>query len=1186
MEFRILGPLEVTAQGRPVALPGSRERAVLVLLLLSANRVVPAERLVEDLWDGKAQKGAAGALRVFVSRLRKALREGGGDSVVVTKPPGYLLPIERAALDAARFEDLLAEGREYAARSDHEGAAARLRQALALWRGPALADVADIPVARAEAARLEEARMAALEERVEADLGCGRHAEVVPELDHLTKAHPLRERLWGQRMVALYRSGRQADALRVYQDLRRLLAEELGLEPSLEVASLENAILRQAPELQASRPAARCAPTPSRVSGKPTTFLFSDIEASTRRWEGDPEAMTVDLARHDELLRASIEAAGGEIFSHTGDGMTAAFSAAPDAVAAAVAAQRSLASAAWAAPGPLRVRMAIHAGVAQRREANYFGPALNRAARLLGTASGGQVLCSHTAAELIGADLPADVALLDLGEHRLADLARVERVFQVAHPALSSQFPPLRSIAAHRHNLPVPLTAFIGRAQELDELSTLLAGSRLLTLTGVGGAGKTRLAVQGAAAALPAYPDGVWIAELAPLREGSQVASAVAAALTFETSAFDSPEAVEDRLIRHLATRQALLLLDNCEHLIEAVARLVHACLIRCPSVTVLATSRERLGVPGEVAWKVPPMSMAPPGAALDELTGSDAVAFFCERARAARSTFELDTTNAAAVARVCRRLDGIPLALELAAARVQVLSPAQVADRLDDRFRLLTGRERIVVPHQQTLRATVDWSYELLSRAEQRALARLAIFPDTFDLPAAEAVMSGGDGGVVYEDALDVLCRLVDKSLIVVHSEGTAPRYRLLETIRQYGAEKLAEAGEEATARRRHRDAFVARVKAWRGTPLGADFLWGAFADAENFRAALEWSWTQRDADAVLRLIGALWVPWLWFGNPDGQIWIERIFSEPEFSAPELADHPGQADALSIRGVLLSEQDYERRDELFQEAAALARRLGDDRRVAYMDWGCGEYKLLEGKSAEARQLLDAALAGYERLGLADGVGWCHDHLGWAAIIDGEYDRARDHFERAVEVARSDPLGEWVEPHALAALGPLAALSGDGERALRLAEEAVGAARRLKARPVLAMALTRAAETAVLASHPRRAAGILVELLGLLADLGTRRWVADALETAALILEIDDTERASAILGASDRLREAIEVRVITEEVRHARDRLADALGAERFALHEARGRLLSHDAAITLTIAGLAARGYDVDHP
>ncbi|MDT7713359.1 MAG: hypothetical protein QOG46_2117, partial [Pseudonocardiales bacterium] len=906
VEFRILGPLEVAHEGQPVALPGSRERAILVLLLLSANRVVPAEHLVEDLWSGKVHEGAAGALRVFVSRLRKFLREAGSDAIVLTKPPGYLLQIERDALDAARFEDLLTEGREHAARGDHETAAARLREALSLWRGPALADVADAPVARAEAARLEEARLAAVEERVEADLACGRHVEVVPELNHLTNAHPLRERLWGQRMVALYRSGRQAEALRVYQELRRLLAEELGLEPSSELAHLENAILRHAPELDTPGLAARPAPKQSQVSVGPTTFLFSDIVASTRRWEDDPKSMTGDLARHDELLRTCVETAGGDIFSHTGDGMAAAFTIASDAIAAAVAAQRALAAAAWGAPGPLRVRMAIHAGVAQRRAGNYFGPPLNRVARLLGIASGGQMLCSHAAAELVGADLPAEVALIDLGEHRLADLARPERVFQVTYPGLPSQFPPLSSLSAPRHNLPVALTPFVGRSRELDELSTLLAGSRLLTLTGVGGAGKTRLALQVAAAALPAYPDGIWMVELAPLRDGAQAPSAVAAALTFETTAFDTPKALEDRLIRHLATRQTLLLLDNCEHLIEAVARLAHALLTRCPAVTVLATSRERLGVPGEATWKVPPLYLPASGAAMGELAESDAVTFFCERARASQPTFELDTSNAAAVTRICRRLDGIPLALELAAARLQVLSPAQVAARLEDRFRLLTGRERIAVPHHKTLRATVDWSYELLSPVEQCALARLAVFPDTFDTEAVEAVISGGDGGVAPEDALDVLCRLVDKSLVVVHSEGTASRYRLLETIRQYGAEKLVENGQEAPTRRRHRDAFIARVEAWRGMPFGADFLRGAFADAENFRAALEWSWAERDADAVLRLIGALWVPWVWFGNPDGPIWIERVFSEPEFSEPELANHPGRGPALVGRALLL----------------------------------------------------------------------------------------------------------------------------------------------------------------------------------------------------------------------------------------------------------------------------------------
>jgi tetratricopeptide (TPR) repeat protein len=588
--------------------------------------------------------------------------------------------------------------------------------------------------------------------------------------------------------------------------------------------------------------------------------------------------------------------------------------------------------------------------------------------------------------------------------------------------------------------------------------------------------------------------------------------------------------------------------------------------------------------------WTVPPLSLPSPAATVEELTGSDAVTFFCERARAAQPTFALDTTNAATVARICRRLDGIPLALELAAARIQVLSPTQLASRLDDRFRLLTGRERIAVPHQQTLRATIDWSYQLLSPREQRALARLAVFPDTFDLEAAEAVISGG-GGVAPEDSVDVLCRLVDKSLVVIHSEGTTPRYRLLQTIRQYGIEKLAETDEEITTRRRHCDTFVARVQAWRGGPLGAEFLWGAFTDAENFRAALEWAWTQRDADAVLHLIGALWVPWLWFGNPDGQIWLQRIFSEPEFSAPELADHPGRVEALNIQAVLAGD-DHLRRNELFEQAAALAQRLGDDRRLAVTNFGRGEFSLLPGKGAQARPFFDAALAVFERMGLPDGVGWCHDHLGWAALVDGLYDQARDHFERAVEVVRSDPLGEWVKPHALAALGPLIARAGNNHRALQLAEEAIDAARGLPARPVLAMALARAAETAVLASKPRRAAGFLAELLGVLADLGTQHWLADALETTVLVLEAEqDVDRASTILGVSDRIREVAGeprggVRVIAEQVRCAGERLIAALGAERFTLHETRGRALSRDAAVTLALADLVACGPDIDHP
>lgn len=950
----------------------------------------------------------------------------------------------------------------------------------------------------------------------------------------------------------------------------------------VEVQPVDNVSQRYTSQRQTSTPAASCAPKPLSAPGAPITLLFSDIVASTRRWEGDPDAMTVDLARHDELLRICIDNAGGEVFCHTGDGMGAAFITVADAVAAALAAQRALTTATWAAAGPLRVRMAIHVGAAQRREGNYFGPSLNRVARLLGTASGGQVLCSQAVAELIGPHLPLEVTLIDLGEHRLADLSRPERVFQVNHPDLPSQFPPLRSLGAHRHNLPVSLTSFVGRTGELDEISRLLAGSRLLTLTGVGGVGKTRLALQWAAGVLPAYCDGVWVVELVSVRHEAQVASAVAAALSLETSAFDTSQILQERLMNHLAARQTLLLMDNCEHLIEGVARLVQALVTHCPGVTVLSTSRERLGVPGEVVWSVPPLSLPRDRADVEEVNGSDAAAFFCERARAARSTFELDHTNVTTVARICRRLDGIPLALELAAAWIQMLSPIQIARRLEDRFRLMTSRKRIVVPHQQTLRATIDWSYELLSPPEQRALAALGVFPDTFDFEAAEAVISGEINDIVPDDALDVLCGLINKSLVVVHSEDRAPRYRLLETIRQYSIEKLAEAGKEAAVRQRHRNTFVTLVKTWKGTPLGADFLWGTFTEAENLSAALDWSWTQRDADAMLHLIGALWMPWLWFGNPNAHVWIQRILSEPEFSAPELTEHPGHIDALNIQAVLLPSNDHQRRNELFEEAAALARRIGDDRRLVITNWTRSEYSLVPGKGAQARALFHALLTDGERLGLPDGVAWCHDHLGWAALVEGDYHQAQSHFERAIDVARSDSLGEWVEPHALAALSPLIALTGDKERALHLAEQAIAAARRLPARPVLAMALTRGAETAVLVREPRRAAVILAELLSLITDLGTQRWLADALETTALVLETEqDREQAATILGASDRLREATGearggVRIIAEQVRHLRDWMIRVLGTERFALHETRGRELSCNAVVALALDSL----------
>jgi len=392
--------------------------------------------------------------------------------------------------------------------------------------------------------------------------------------------------------------------------------------------------------------------------------------------------------------------------------------------------------------------MSVHTGSAEHRAANYFGPTLNRAARLMAVGAGGQVLCSQATAELVAAALPEGVALVDLGEHRLADLTRPERVFQVVHPDLESTFPPLRSLGAHRHNLPVALTSFVGRTEELKALEELLAGNRLITLAGVGGAGKTRLALQVAAGAVERFPDGVWLVELARLRDQTLIAPALAAALGVDIMGRTTVDAVADHLTSHLATKRSLLIFDNCEHLVDAAARFIHQLLTRCPGITVMTTSRENLRVPGEVTWRVPPLSL-PPANPRDvaELLESDAALFFWERVRAARPGFEPNPTNATDVARICRRLDGIPLALELAAARVRVLSvrrwptASRTAPAPDQR-----ATDGAATPPD--LRAALDWSYDLLTDPERAALRQLAVFPAGFRLDAAEAVITGDEGG------------------------------------------------------------------------------------------------------------------------------------------------------------------------------------------------------------------------------------------------------------------------------------------------------------------------------------------------------------------------------------------------------------------------------------------------------
>jgi predicted ATPase/class 3 adenylate cyclase len=603
-----------------------------------------------------------------------------------------------------------------------------------------------------------------------------------------------------------------------------------------------------------------------------STFLLTDIAGSTRLWEEHGDAMGAALAIHDELLREAITSNGGVVVKSMGDGMLAVFERAGSAVDAALRAQRALRDTAWGPTGPLRVRMAIHAGTAESREGDFFGQALNRDARILAIGHGGQVLLSAVAAALTRDRLPPDVDLLDLGSHRLRDLDRPEQVFQVAAADMPREFPALRSLSTRRSNLPVPLTSFVGRRRELAEVDRLLERGRLVTLIGTGGTGKTRLMLEVAGRIAQRFEDGVWLAELAPLADAGEIGPEIARALgVSELPGRPAIDVVSD----FLASKDLLLVLDNAEHLIEGVARIAEHLLAIAPGLRILTTSREALAVAGEAVVQVPSLSCpaveARPGdvavsagTMLVEATSTEAVALFTERAGAVLPSFTVDDSNVAAVAEICRRLDGIPLAIELAAGRVAAMSPGEIAVGLSDRFRLLTGGRRTAVPRQQTLHALIDWSWDLLTDDDRRLLRRLSIFSGGWTVAAAAGVAGEPDSDDGLMDAIDGLTRLVDRSLVIV-DRGATTRYRMLETIRQYAREQLIRSGESEAIATRHARFFLALAETaapeLRG-PSMVDWLDRLDTEIENLGAAFEWT-LEIDPEIAIRMGTALLEYW-----------------------------------------------------------------------------------------------------------------------------------------------------------------------------------------------------------------------------------------------------------------------------------------------------------------------------------
>jgi predicted ATPase/class 3 adenylate cyclase/DNA-binding CsgD family transcriptional regulator len=643
------------------------------------------------------------------------------------------------------------------------------------------------------------------------------------------------------------------------------------------------------------------------------TLLAAKVEDSSRPREAEPGQMSA-VALLDDAVWDIVATHRGvrPVDGSERDSFVAAFTWASDGLACAVELQR------MALPVPIRLRIGLHTGEVQLLDhGNYLGPTMNRTARLRDLAHGGQIVLSGTTRDVAADRLPADVWLMDLGRHRLPDLSRPERVVQVCHPDLPNEFPPLQTLNVFAEEpFSAELTSFVGREAEIREVRRILAHNRLVTLTGTGGAGKTRLAVQVAAQVAGEFCDGVSWADLAPVTDPHLVPVTVARAL----GAVDQTgRSILDTLTGFIGDRRMLVVLDNCEHLLDSCAPRIVALLGACPGLTMLATSREPIGVPGEVTWRVPSLSLA-----------DEAIELFTDRARRVRPDFALSDDNAAAVREICRRLDGMPLAIELAAARVRALSLNDILDGLQDRFRLLTGGGRTAVHRHQTLRASEDWSHELLSESERILFRRLAVFLGGFDLEAAQAV--GATGALDRDQVLEHLTMLVDKSLAMAESHGPRMRYRLLETVRAYALEKLGESGEENAVRARHRDHY-ASLAAELDSPAraGHERLLGlAEVEIDNLRAAFAFSRDNADHDRALQLASSLQSLWLTRGRvSEGLAWFDGVLDHPGVQQGELAPAV-RARALADRAVLDASRAIHEKADQVQQALAIAREVGD----------------------------------------------------------------------------------------------------------------------------------------------------------------------------------------------------------------------------------------------------------------
>ncbi|MGC1757734.1 MAG: adenylate/guanylate cyclase domain-containing protein [Candidatus Cybelea sp.] len=919
------------------------------------------------------------------------------------------------------------------------------------------------------------------------------------------------------------------------------------------------------------------------------TLLFTDIEGSTQRWEERGEAMAQALRRHDELLRGVIESHGGHVFKTVGDAFCATFWRAADAVAAAIDAQCVFGVEGWRAIGGLHVRMAMHSGVTHERDGDYFGPVVNRVARLLATAHGGQVVLSGATALLLRDLMPERAQLYDLGEHRLADLAEPEHVWQLVAPGLAETFPPLRSLESCWSNLPRQLTPLIGRDEVLAEIEPLIHKHALVTLVGTGGVGKTRVALQAGADSLDVSGDGVWLVELASASDAGLVASTIASTLGLR----EQPDrSVLGTLLHYLKDKRLLLILDNCEHVIDEVARIADAIMRACHDVRLLATSREPLRIDGEYVYRLPSLAFPPQSdtLAVADALGYGAIALFVQRAAASDAKFGLTDESAPIVAEICRRLDGIALAIELAAARVKVLTPRHLAQKLDERFRVLTGGSRTALPRQQTMRALIGWSYDLLSPKEQTLFRRLAIFAGGWTLEIAAAVCADGEASedaIEQWEILDLLSALVDKSLVQAEITGSGMRYRLLESTRQYARECLAAAEENAAVARAHAVAYLALGEDLDGifeTTREDIWLRRAEPELENFRAALRWAFgAQGDVLLGQRLTAALRPAWTRFAAAEGQ---RRIRSARELSSVQTPESVAAALDLAEAAIATALAQRNTARERAERALALYTELSVPLRVAQARHLVGRALVDLGKTEEGEVALTQAVKEARALGLPSVIGDVLQSLAIARSHAGDVPGARPLFAEALAMFRSVG-AERVCSHIAGNLAEAEFHEGNAAEALRLENEALATYRTFNHKLGAAISLCNIA--AYLIALERYEDACVFARDGLAAARATQweagiLWGLQHVAAIAAIRPADDAEHlrgnrvgAARLLGYVDARLDAIEaLRQYTERQEYDKmlAALRDALGEDQLAKLTAEGAAWSEDQAVAQALA------------